>query len=52
MSWFVVRYMKRKSARSLRVWLVHWFVLGASPSGRYVGFRLFGWTVLAWVKRT
>lgn len=40
-----IRYMERKSARSLRVWLCHAYCFKTFTAGPAIGVRLFGWGV-------
>ncbi len=42
---FEVRYMRRKSARSLRVWLAHAFLADTPAAGPMIGVRMLGWSV-------
>lgn len=40
-----VRYMQRKSARSLRVWAAHAALADTPAVGPMIVLRLLGWTV-------
>ena len=49
-----VRYIRLKSARSLRVWLVNGFICDTPAAGVMIGAMLFGWTVAIypWLPKT